>query len=136
MPTVSPDNVRKALSSAQKGSGMAWACIRSTGRAVAVAATLMTTALLAPFATEVPAVRADPIDDKFIAALQSRDIHYQSPESAIVAAHEVCAELDNGQPKSQVAQNVIDQTDLDPYHAGYFVGASVGAYCSQYASVN
>jgi uncharacterized protein DUF732 len=115
---------------------MALARNRSMGRALAVAATLMTTALLGPFATELPAVRADPIDDKFIAALQSRDIHYQSPEAAIAAAHSVCAELDKGEPKSQVAQDVIDQTDLDPYHAGYFVGASVAAYCSQYASVN
>jgi hypothetical protein len=136
MPKDSPANLRKALSSAQKGSGMAWACIRSMGRALAATATLITAALLGPFATEVPAVRADPVDDKFIAALQSRDIHYRSPEAAIAAAHVVCAELDNGEPKSQVAQDVIDQTDLDPYHAGYFVGASVGAYCSQYASVN
>jgi hypothetical protein len=115
---------------------MAWACIRPMGRALGLAATLMATALLGPFATAVPAVHADPIDDKFIAALQSRDIHYRSPEAAIAAAHLVCAELDNGEPKSQVAQDVIDQTDLDPYHAGYFVGASVGAYCSQYASVD
>lgn len=136
MPKDSPANVRKATSSVQKGSGMGWACIRSMGRALVVAATLMTTVLLVPFATELPAVRADPIDDKFIAALQSRDIHCRSPEAAIAAAHLGCAELDNGEPKSQVAQDVIDQTDLDPYHAGYFVGANVGAYCSQYASVN
>jgi Protein of unknown function (DUF732) len=115
---------------------MALACNRSMGRALAVAATLMTTALLGPFATSVPTVRADPVDDKFIAALQSRDIHYLSPESAIAAAHQVCTELDSGEPKAQVAQDVIDQTDLDPYHAGYFVGASVGAYCSQWASVS
>jgi hypothetical protein len=97
-----------------------------------VAATALTAAAL----MAIPAVRADPVDDKFFAALQSRDIHYNSPEAAIAAAHQVCAELNNGDSKAKVAQDVIDQTDLDPYHAGYFVGASVGAYCSQYSSVN
>ena len=100
-------------------------------RAVAIA-TMLTAASL----VVVPTVRADPLDDKFIAALQSRDIHYNSVEAAIAAAHQVCAELNNGDSKAKVSQDVIDQTDLDPYHAGYFVGASVGAYCSQYSSVN
>jgi Protein of unknown function (DUF732) len=96
-------------------------------------ATVMTAALLGPFGAGIQVVRADPIDDKFLAALQSHGITYRSPEAAIAAGHLVCTELDQGQPKSQVAQDVIDQTDLDPYHAGYFVGASVGAYCPQYA---
>jgi cobalamin biosynthesis protein CbiD len=120
-------NLRTVGIPAQKGSSMARARIRS----LAMAATLMTASLVA-----VPAARADPLDDKFIAALQSRDIHYNSVENAIAAAHQVCAELNNGDSKAKVAQDVIDQTDLDPYHAGYFVGASVGAYCSQYSSVN
>lgn len=105
----------------------------STCRVFALAATL---ALVGPFIAVVPTVRADALDDKFIGALQSRDIHYRSPEAAIAAAHLVCDELNNGDSKAKVAQDVIDQTDLDPYHAGYFVGASVGAYCSQYSSVN
>ncbi len=108
---------------------MARARTRSLGRAFTVTVTLLA-------AAAVPTVRADPLDDKFIAALQSRDIHYTSPEAAIAAAHLVCDELNNGDSKAKVAQDVIDQTDLDPYHAGYFVGASVGAYCSQYSSVN
>jgi hypothetical protein len=93
----------------------------------------MTAALLGPFGAAIQPVHADPIDDKFLAALQAQSITYRSPEAAIAAGHLVCTELDQGQPKSQVAQDVIDQTDLDPYHAGYFVGASVGAYCPQYA---
>jgi hypothetical protein len=108
---------------------MARACNRLTGRALAVAAVVA-------LGAAVPAVHADPLDDKFIAALQSRDIHDKSPEAAIAAAHLVCDELNNGDSKAKVAQDVIDQTDLDPYHAGYFVGASVGAYCSQFSSVN
>lgn len=116
---------------------MTWSGSRSMGRALAgrggpawaMAATLMTAALLA-----VPTVRADPNDDKFIPALQSQGITYQSPEAAIAAGHLVCEKLDQGETETQVAQDVIDSTDLDPYHAGYFVGASVGAYCPQFAA--
>ncbi len=104
---------------------------RARIRSLAMATTLMAASLAA-----IPTVHADQLDDMFIAALQSRDIHYKSPEAAIAAAHLVCSELNNGDSKAKVAQDVIDQTDLDPYHAGYFVGASVGAYCSQYSSVN
>jgi hypothetical protein len=104
--------------------------------ASAIAATVVTAALLGPLGVGVPTVRADPSDDKFLAALQVQTISYRSPEAAIAAGHLVCDELDRGETKSQVAQDVMDNTDLDPYHAGFFVGASVGAYCTQYASAN
>ena len=118
---------------------MTWSGSRSMGRALAsrgvpasaLAATLMTVALLG---TAVPTVRADPNDDKFLPALQSQGITYQSPDAAIAAGHHVCEKLDQGETETQVAQDVIDNTDLDPYHAGYFVGASVGAYCPQFAA--
>ena len=135
-PGATAANVLTVFSPAQKGSVMTRARFRSMGRVLAVATTLLTAALVGSLGAAVPTVRADPLDDKFLAALQSRDIHYNSPESAIAAAHLVCAELNNGDSKAKVSQDVIDQTDLDPYHAGYFVGASVGAYCSQFASVN
>ncbi len=96
-------------------------------------ATVMTAALLGPFGAAIQTVRADPIDDRFLAALQSQSITYRSPDAAIAAAHLVCDRLDQGADKAQVAQEVMDNSDLDPYHAGYFVGASVGAYCPQYA---
>ena len=99
--------------------------------ALALAATLMTAAL---FGAAVPNVRADPNDDKFLPALQSQGITYQSPEAAIAAGHHVCEKLEQGETETQVAQDVIDNTDLDPYHAGYFVGASVGAYCPQFGA--
>lgn len=76
---------------------------------------------------------AGPVEDKFLAALGSRQITYKSAEAAIAAAHQVCTELANGRSKADVAQEVIDRSGLDPYHAGYFVGASVGAYCPWFA---
>lgn len=108
---------------------MTWSGFRS-----ALAATLITAALLGPFGAAVPTVHADPDDDKFIPALQSQGITFQSPEAAIAAGHLVCTKLAQGETETQVAQNVIDETDLDPYHAGYFVGASVGAYCPQFGA--
>jgi len=101
--------------------------------ASAIAATVMAAAFLGPLGVAVPTVRADPNDDKFLAAMQAQSITYRSPDAAIAAAHLVCTRLDQGADKGQVAQEVMDNTDLDPYHAGYFVGASVGAYCPQYA---
>lgn len=98
-----------------------------------VSAALTVAALLGPCSAVLPAVHADPIDDKFLAALQSRGINYQSPEAAIEAAHQVCTELGSGRSKDDVAQEVIQRSGLDPYHAGYFVGASVGAYCPQFS---
>jgi hypothetical protein len=98
------------------------------------AAALIAAAVLGPFWAEVSIARADPGDDKFIAALQSQGITFQAPDAAIAAAHEVCKRLDQGESENQVAQDVINETDLDPYHAGYFVGASVGAYCPQFSA--
>ena len=111
---------------------MTWSGFRTPS--LAMAATLMTAALLGSFDSAVPTARADPNDDKFLPALQSQGITYQSPEAAIAAGHLVCTKLEQGETETQVAQEVIDSTDLDPYHAGYFVGASVGAYCPQFGA--
>jgi hypothetical protein len=110
---------------------MAIARIRPSSRVLA--GLLLAAVLFGPSGRTVPLARADPIDDKFLAALQSRQISYKSPEAAIAAAHQVCAELSDGRTKPDVAQEVMNISGLDPYHAGYFVGASVGAYCPQFA---
>ncbi len=110
-----------------------WARIDVGFPKLALAAALTAIALQGLVGIATPAARADPIDDKFLAALQSRGINYRSPEAAIEAAHQVCTELGNGRTKDDVAQEVIDRSGLDPYHAGYFVGASVGAYCPQFS---
>jgi len=86
-------------------------------------------ALLGPLGVAAPIARGEPIDDRFLAALRSQGITYQSPEAAIAAGHLVCTELDRGETEDQVAQDVMNVSNLDPYHAGYFVGASIGAFC-------
>lgn len=97
-------------------------------------ALLLAGALLCLAGAAAPTAHADATDDAFLAALRSKGITYGSPESAIVAAHEVCDELDLGRQKVDIANNVMRNSNLDAYHAGYFVGVSIRAYCPNYAS--
>ncbi len=73
-------------------------------------------------------------DDAFLAALKAKGINYESPDAAVNSGHVVCHELDTGQSPSQVANSVLTSSQLDSYHAGYFVGVSIKAYCPKYAA--
>lgn len=79
-----------------------------------------------------PAARATANDDAFLAALAAKGINYESPETAIRSGHLVCQELESGQGPQQVANDVMNNGHLDGYHAGYFVGVSIRAYCPKY----
>ena len=105
-------------------------------RTLVMVTTLAMLALLGPLGAGGSDRSRSPNDDDFLAALQSKGITYQSADGAIAAGHLVCSELDQGETPSQVAQDVINNSDLDAYHAGYFVGASVGAYCPYYSSAS
>lgn len=89
----------------------------------------LTVALLGLAATAAPVVRADAIDNAFLSALKAKGINFSSPQAAIIAGHEVCDELDLGRQKSDVASEVMSNSQLDGYHAGFFVGASIAAFC-------
>ncbi len=85
-------------------------------------------------------VHADPadIDAHFLAALSSHGITYSSPEVMIAAGQVACTELDRGETPTTVAQDVMNNKDvltssnLDAYHSGFFVGASIAAYCPEH----
>jgi uncharacterized protein DUF732 len=81
-----------------------------------------------------PAPTAHADDDAFLAALKAKNINYESPEAAINGGHLVCHELDLGATPEQVANDVINNGHLDAYHAGYFVGVSIRAFCPKYAA--
>ncbi len=81
-----------------------------------------------------PAVHATATDDAFLAALTAKGINYESPETAIRSGHLVCQELDSGIAAQQVANDVMTNGHLDGYHAGYFVGVSIRAYCPKYGA--
>lgn len=81
-----------------------------------------------------PAAHATGGDDAFLAALTAKGINYESPDAAIHSAHLVCQELDSGEPPQQVANDVMTNSHMDGYHAGYFVGVSIRAYCPKYGT--
>jgi hypothetical protein len=75
---------------------------------------------------------ADDVDNAFLNAVKAKGINFATPEAAIVAGHEVCDELDLGRQKSDVANEVVTSSNLDGYRAGYFVGASIAAFCPRH----
>ncbi|MGO9382941.1 MAG: DUF732 domain-containing protein [Mycobacterium sp.] len=109
--------------------------IRLLSPSLLLAATrLVLLAALGSVGLAVPTAHADATDDAFLSALNAKGINFGSPGKALIAAHEVCDELDNGKTPPQVASTVQSNSNLDGYHAGYFVGASIRAYCPKYAS--
>lgn len=72
-------------------------------------------------------------DHRFLAALDSHGVGYISPDWAIWDAHRVCTELTQGEQAEQVAEGIMQQTDLDGWHAGFYVGASIASYCPEWA---
>jgi hypothetical protein len=91
-------------------------------------------ALLGVAAEAAPAARADAdTSTTFLSALTSRGITFGSRQAAISAGREVCDELDQGKQASDVANTVMTQSNLDGYHAGFFVGASIAAMCPRHS---
>ncbi len=96
------------------------------------AGTTLFVALLSFAVVQAPAVLADAIDTNFISALQAKGINFASPQAAIIAGHQVCDELDSSRAVSDVANDVMGSSNLDGYHAGFFVGVSVAAFCPRH----
>jgi hypothetical protein len=92
-------------------------------------------ALLSVVAVAAPTAHADYAVDSsnFRGALSSRGITFTSRQAAIAAGHEVCDELDQGKQASDVGNDVMTQTNLDGYHAGFFVGVSIAAFCPRHS---
>ncbi|WIM87779.1 DUF732 domain-containing protein [Candidatus Mycobacterium wuenschmannii] len=79
-----------------------------------------------------PAAHADNVDASFLNALQSKQITFASGQAAVIAGHQVCDALDGGRPSGDVANDVMQQSGLDGYHAGFFVGVSIAAFCPRH----
>jgi hypothetical protein len=92
-------------------------------------------ALLSLVAVAAPTAHADYAVDSsnFLGALTSKGITFASRQAAIAAGHEVCDELDQGRQASDVGNDVMTQTNLDGYHAGFFVGVSIAAFCPRHS---
>ena len=112
----------------EKGSPVAMLVDRSPGLALSP---ILLTVLMLGF-IKVPAVHADAVDTTFLGALNSKGIDFANGQSAVIAGHEVCDELDGGRQKNDVVSEVMQSSQLDGYHAGYFVGVSVSAFCPRH----
>ena len=89
-------------------------------------------ALLGPLGA-VSTAHADSKDDKFLSILRQEGItDHVSPAHAIEAGHMVCQKLDGGASPADVANDVVNSSNMPAYHAGYFVGVSIKEYCPQY----
>jgi hypothetical protein len=93
-------------------------------------------ALLSLAGVSTPTARADVVDNAFLNAVKSHGINFASSQAAIIAAHEVCDELDGGRQESDVASTVTQNSNLDGYRAGFFVGVAVAAYCPRHRSTS
>jgi hypothetical protein len=89
-------------------------------------------ALVSLVGVAAPTAHADAVDDNFLAALKAKGINVDSPQRAIIAGHVVCDQLDLGRQPSDVANDVSKNSNLDGYHAGFFVGASIAAFCPRH----
>lgn len=76
---------------------------------------------------------ADAADDAFLAELQSDGVSDDTREAAIEAGRKVCEYLDQGKTLDQIVYDVVFSSRLPAYDSGFFVGASVRAYCPQHA---
>jgi hypothetical protein len=97
-----------------------------------LAAVVLLVALLSLEGVSAATAHADAVDTNFLGALKGKGIDFASAQTAIIAGHQVCDELDSGRAASDVANDVMGSSNLDAYHAGFFVGVSVAAFCPRH----
>jgi Protein of unknown function (DUF732) len=77
---------------------------------------------------------ASPADDQgFLSALDKQRITYPSPGWAITTGRYVCTLLDDGANGVSAAGEISTTNGIPIENAGYFVGASIAAYCPWHA---
>ena len=79
------------------------------------------------------AAGAGTADDAFISAMDTLGISFSSPAEAVREGHQVCRELAAGKSGTDVATEVLKQTNLTSHQAAYFVVDATHAYCPQLA---
>jgi hypothetical protein len=80
------------------------------------------------------AAAASTADDAFITEMRGLGVTFTSPQEAIKEGHQVCIELNSGKTGTDVAKEVLSQTDLTTKQAAYFVVDATKAYCPQLSS--
>ncbi|MHC9293986.1 DUF732 domain-containing protein [Mycobacterium sp. LTG2003] len=85
--------------------------------------------------TAAPA-NADPVDDSFIAALNSAGVSYNDPAAAVALGQQVCPMLvEPGKSFASVATKLRgDRSVVSPDVAAFFTGIAISMYCPQMMS--
>lgn len=73
-------------------------------------------------------------DTAFISQMESVGVTFSSPQAADREGHQVCQELASGKTGTDIAEEILSQTDLTSKQAAYFVVYATKDYCPQYAS--
>ena len=77
---------------------------------------------------------ASPAQDQgFLSALDKQGITSPSPQWAISTARQVCLLLDDGATGVNVSSEMSKTSGIPIEKSGYFVGASISAYCPSHA---
>ena len=78
--------------------------------------------------------QADNLDIAFVTVLENEGIFKSaSDDSVIELGHDVCGAVDRGSDLADVARVFLRHgSSLTPRKAGFFVGASITAYCPEY----
>ncbi|QNN98892.1 hypothetical protein SEA_MARAVISTA_57 [Mycobacterium phage Maravista] len=79
-----------------------------------------------------PEAKADITSDAFVMALDSEGITYSSKPAVINAGKAVCDVLDTGYTMYEASILVHDNSNLNLYDAGYFVGAATASFCPEH----
>ncbi len=87
---------------------------------------LTATALLS-----APTASADPADDQFLRSLSKYGIVMNDGNNAMSMAHTVCAGFDENPNSNVMVIKVSKEANLTLKQSGFFVGASISAYCPQ-----
>ncbi|CQD19178.1 hypothetical protein BN1232_04471 [Mycobacterium lentiflavum] len=68
-------------------------------------------------------------EDAFLAQMDKLGISFSSPADAIKDGHKVCQELAAGKTGTDIAAEILQQTDLTSHQAAYFVVDATHAFC-------
>jgi hypothetical protein len=86
---------------------------------------------LAAFAGSATA-SANAVDDEFLTNIDKAGIVFDSNRAAFQDAQKVCSNLASGRSGVDIAQDILNSTDLTKHQAAVFVVESTYAYCPGY----
>lgn len=90
--------------------------------------------LVLGYALSGAVAKADPVtDNAYMSVLEDQGIHYPSTAEAVRDGYRVCTLLDGGYSWVQIAVQHSANSGLDVGDSAFFVGASIAAYCDEYA---